>query len=88
MPVESLLKMAQVLADKQLQKVGGLTIDALLVLLDILQARGEWAAADTLLQGPCQQAVDLPGELIRLKVQIRGLSSQQVVIILAKLAHT
>jgi hypothetical protein len=65
---DQLLQMAQMLAEKQLQKAGSLSLDAVLLLMDVLQGRGDLAACRRLLEGPCQRAVDIPHELLRLRV--------------------
>lgn len=69
LPEEALLRMAHMLGDKQVQKAGGLTVEALLLHLDVLVARGEAAAAAALLAGPAAFAVQMPHELLRLQVR-------------------
>ena len=69
LPEESLLRMAQMLGDKQLQRAGALSIEALLLHIDVLVARGTAAAAAALLAGPAAKAVQMPHELLRLQVR-------------------
>lgn len=69
MPEESLLKLADAMSEKQLLKDKGLTFDALLVYLDILQARGKLKECSALLEGRCKDGVHMPHELSRLKVR-------------------
>jgi hypothetical protein len=69
MPEESLLKLADAMSEKQLQRAEGLSFDALLLYLDILQARGKLKECSALLEGRCKAGVHMPHELSRLKVR-------------------
>jgi hypothetical protein len=65
----ALLKMAGAVAQKQLKQAGSLSFEALLVSLDILSAQEQISEARAMLAGPCQNAVHIPHELLRLKVR-------------------
>ena len=68
MPVDTLLQLAERMMANQLQKADGLSFEALLLYLDVLLARGAVDAAGALLEGKYSAAVQIPHELLRLKV--------------------
>ena len=70
MPVDTLLQLAEGMTAQQLKKADGLAFEALLLYLDVLVARDNIPAAIELLDGPCGAAVQLPHELLRLKVRV------------------
>lgn len=69
MTSDQLLKMAATLAQKQLDKEGVLSLDALMVYLDVLQAQGRYADALRLVEGPGGRLVQLPQDKLRLRVR-------------------
>jgi hypothetical protein len=69
MSEEMLLKLAQGLIAKHLEREQVVSFEALLVYLDILQAQGQHDECMQLLEGPCAESVHMPQELLRLKVR-------------------
>lgn len=69
MSQEMLLKLAAGVISKHLQREEVVSCEGVLVYLDILQAQGNFEACTDLLEGPCARAVQIPHELLRLKVR-------------------
>lgn len=68
MSQEMLLKLAGGVISKQLQREEVVSYEGVLVYLDILLAQGSFEECTELLEGPCARAVQIPHELLRLKV--------------------
>ena len=68
MSQEMLLQLAAGVVSKHLQRDEVVSYEGLLVYLDILQAQGSFEECTELLEGPCASAVQMPHELLRLKV--------------------
>jgi hypothetical protein len=62
--------MAATLAQKQLERAGALSLDALMVYLDVLQAQGRYDEALAVVEGPGGQQVQLPQDKLRLRVRV------------------
>lgn len=70
MSAEMLLKLASGLINKHLQREEGISYDGIIVYLDILLSQGNYQSCTELLDGPCARAVQIPHELLRLKVRL------------------
>jgi tetratricopeptide (TPR) repeat protein len=68
MSQEMLLKLAAGLISKHLQREEGMSYEGVLVYLDILLAQGSFEECMQLLEGTCSRAVQIPHDLLRLKV--------------------
>lgn len=68
MSQEMLLKLAAGVISKHLQRDEVISYEGVLVYLDILQAQGNFEECAELLEGSCGRAVQIPHELLRLKV--------------------